>query len=345
MASSRTLSKLPIHWLRNTWIQLTLGFAVSILLGWLAVRGVDWGSVLDQFQSFPVWWAVVSILVVVLANVLRAYRWKVLFVGENVPFLRLFMVQNTGIGLNNVMPMRVLSEGVQYALLTVRYKINSGMALGTMGIERILDMVVTASLLMAGLTLIPDKGDVLPYVIGAFVFAILSVLAIPVVVRISSLPFLRQITLVAATIAYLSELSRDKRALVYSFLLTLAHWLLLGLGVWVLAHGMDVGISPFVATLTILGTLYFTTSVPSLPAGVGTFEFAVVYVLKLFDVDQAAAFSFAVVIHAVVFLPPIVVAAALVGSIGIHSLKHRGSGDAIFSPSPVMAQQGTRGDE
>lgn len=313
-------------------------------MGWLAVRGIDWGLVLDQFQHFPVIWAFASLLTVVVANIFRAYRWKVLFVGEPVSTLRLFMVQNTGIGLNNVVPIRVISEAVQYALLTLRYKVNNGVALGTMGIERVLDMVITASLLMAGLILIPDIGQARPYVIGAFVFAILSVLAIPLFVKLAGMGFFSRISLLAATIDYLSHVKQNKRALVQSFLLTLAHWLLLGLAVWVLAFGMDLGISPVVATLTILGTLYFTTSVPSLPAGLGTFEFAVVYVLKLFEVDHASAFSFAIVIHAVVFLPPIVVALALFSSFGLNPLKRTMQGTDI-APSPVMASPGSGGDE
>ncbi len=310
----------------------------------MAVRGIDWGLVLDQFQHFPVIWAFTSLLTVVVANILRAYRWKVLFIGEPVSLLRLFMVQNTGIGLNNVVPIRVISEAVQYALLTLRYKVNNGVALGTMGIERVLDMVITASLLMAGLILIPDIDQARPYVIGAFVFAILSVLAIPLFVKMAGMGFFGRIGLLSATIDYLSQLRQTKRALVQSFLLTLAHWLLLGLAVWVLAFGMDLAISPVVATLTILGTLYFTTSVPSLPAGLGTFEFAVVYVLKLFDVDHASAFSFAIVIHAVVFLPPIIVALALFSSFGLNPLKRTMQGAEITS-SPVMASPGRVGDE
>ena len=305
-------------------------------MGWLSIRGIDWGLVFDQFQDFPAAWAVASLTVVVAANVLRAYRWKLLFVGQQVPLLRLFLVQNAGIGLNNMVPVRVLSEGVQYALLTVRYKVNGGAVLGTMGIERILDMVVTASLLMAGLTLLPNKGEVLPYVIGAFVFAMLSVVAIPVVIKAGRFSFLRRIPLIAATITYLMELSKAKAVVGYSLLMTLGHWVLLGMGTWILAHGMDLGISPFVATLTILGTLYFTTSMPSLPAGIGTFEFAVVYVLKLFDVDQAAAFSFAVVVHAVLFLPPIVVVIGLFSSIGFNPSKQGGK--------PEGEQSGEQGE-
>lgn len=344
--TAQTLLKLSINWLRSTRARLILGLAVSLSLGWLSVRGIEWALVSDQFQEFPVGWVVASLLVVVTSNILRAYRWKILFVGHQVPLLRLFLVQNAGVGLNNMVPVRVLSEGVQFALMTLRYKVNGGAVLGTMGIERILDMVITASLLMVGLTLLPSKGEVLPYVIGAFVFAMLSVLAIPVVIKVRHFSFLRKIPLILATIEYLTSLSKAKVALGYSLLITLAHWVLLGLGAWVIAQGMDLGISPAVTTITILGALYFITSMPALPAGIGTFEFAVVYVLKLFDVDQEAAFSFAIVVHAVVFLPPVVVAIGLFSSIGLNPCKQEGQTEnPPASSSPLLANRAIGGGE
>ena len=195
-------------------------------------------------------------------------------------------------------------------------------------------MVVTATLLLAGLILLPNKGEFALYVVGAFVFAMGSLLAILFLVWVSSKPFLNRIPLLvsaagilsripllASAAGFLVELSKAKGVLVASVLLTLGHWLLLGLCAWVLAHGMGLGITPFVATLAILGTLYFATAMPALPAAVGTFEFAIVYVLKFFDVPQSLAFSYGVVIHAVIFLPPIIVAIVVFTAIGFRSVK------------------------
>ncbi len=102
----------------------------------------------------------------------------------------------------------------------------------------------------------------------------------------------------------------------------------MGLCAWILAFGMDLGISPFIATLAILGTIYLATSLPTLPASIGTFEFGMVYVLKFFDVEQAQAFSYAVVIHAILFLPPIVVALLVLPSFRLSSFRqmvHQGA--------------------
>ena len=333
------------RWLWDTQARLVLGVAISLLLGWLSVRGMDWGLVVDQFGDFPVGWALASLAILVLSSFVRAYRWQVLFIGQRVPLLRLFLVQNAGIGLNNLVPIRVVSEGAQFALLTLRYRIKGGVALATLGMERILDLVVTTVLLMAGLTLLPNKGDFLPYVVGAFVVAVGSVLAVPLLIWLCSRPLLNRIPLLVSTAGTLVDLTRARFSLAYSFLLTLVHWLLVGLCAWVLAHGMGLGISAFVATLAIVGTLYFATALPALPAAAGTFEFAIVYVLKLFGVSQSQAFSYGVVIHAVLFLPPIVIAILVFSRIGLRPIKWGESPVRWEEARAVSVKSGGRGAE
>ena len=88
----------------------------------------------------------------------------------------------------------------------------------------------------------------------------------------------------------------------------MGYWILLGLSAWVLAHGMGIDISLLVATLLVIGTLTFVALVPSLPASVGTFEFAVFYLLTTIGVGDGDALGFALVIHAILFMPPILIA-------------------------------------
>ena len=326
--------------LRDARVQVFLGVTVSLTLGWLAIRGIDWRLVGEQFGEFPLGWALASLAVMVLSSVVRAYRWQTLFVKERLPLARVFLVQNTGIGLNSLVPLRVAGEGAQFALLTRRYGVKGGVAVATMGVERVLDLVVTASLLMAGLTLIPDKGDVLPYVVGSFVVAVASVMVIPFLIRLSTKPLLRRIPLVVDTARYLTDLARAKFALTSAFFLTLAYWLMVGACGWLLAVGMDLGISAFVATLAILGAIYFTTTLPGMPASVGTFEFAIVYVLKLFGVDQAPAFSYAIGLHVILFVPPMLVAIGVVFALGLGPLGRKRSHPVGDSGLPKSSRIG-----
>ena len=52
----------------------------------------------------------------------------------------------------------------------------------------------------------------------------------------------------------------------------------------------------------------FVALVPSLPASVGTFEFVVYYLLTAFGVGPVEALGYALVIHAILFVPPILMA-------------------------------------
>jgi uncharacterized membrane protein YbhN (UPF0104 family) len=108
---------------------------------------------------------------------------------------------------------------------------------------------------------------------------------------------------------------------------------------------MGIQISLVVATLVIIATLTFATMIPALPAAVGTFEFALYYLLKPFEVAQPAALGFAVVIHIMLFLPPILI--GLLASsgwvLGPRSGGAAPSGDDLaveqFPPTPVKEEE------
>ena len=65
--------------------------------GMLAVRGLDWGLVLDTFTGVSLKMIALAIIVFFAANYLRAARWRVLFVGDEVSTNRLFIIQNIGL--------------------------------------------------------------------------------------------------------------------------------------------------------------------------------------------------------------------------------------------------------
>ena len=239
---------------------------------------------------------------------LRAYRWQVLLLGENVPLHRLFLVQNAGIGLNSLSPVRLISEAAQFILLTLRYQVRREMVAATLGVQRVLDFVIGALLLGVGLLFLPGLQVFALYVLGAGVLAVISILAVPLFIWLGARPGFTRMPLLASTSESLRELVQARIKLTFSFVLTLAYWLTLGLSAWVLAYGMGIEISILLATLLVIGTMTFVALVPSLPASVGTFEFAVYYLLTAFGVDPVEALGYALVIHAILFIPPIVIA-------------------------------------
>ena len=239
---------------------------------------------------------------------LRAYRWKVLFLGDKVPLHRLLLVQNAGFGINSLSPIRIISEVTQFILLTFRYPVKREVVAATLGVQRVLDFVIGALLLGVGLVLLLGLQGFALYVLGAGILAVISLLAVPAVIWIGARPSLSRLSLLASTSGSLRSLVNARLKLTVSFFLTLAYWLTLGASAWVLAYGMGIEISILLATLLVIGTLTFVAMVPSLPASVGTFEFAVYYLLTAFGIGPVEALGYALVIHAILFMPPILIA-------------------------------------
>ena len=303
----RSLALLVQSWLRKPWIRVPLGIAFGLGAGYWAVRDLAWTSLGDQLKNLSAPYALGSLGIVTLSVVVRVYRWRLLFVGQKVPLLRLFLVQNTGIGLNSVVPGLFLGEAVQFVLLTLRCQVKKEVAVTTLGFQRLLDFVISVSLLAVGLMLLPRLQGFAPYVIVAGVVAVASILAVPAVIWLGARPGLVRASWLVSTANSVLALVRAKINVTVAFLLTLAYWLLVGLAAWVLAYGMGIQISLVVATLVIIATLTFATMIPALPGAVGTFELALYFLLRPFEVPQSTALGFAVVIHTMLFLPPILI--------------------------------------
>ncbi|MDP3062776.1 MAG: lysylphosphatidylglycerol synthase transmembrane domain-containing protein, partial [Chloroflexota bacterium] len=306
--------------------QVAIGVVFSLGLGWLAVRGIKWSLVGQSFQDFSWWYAIMALGLFLLSLFLRAYRWQVLFVTERVSLFRLFLVQNTGIGLNNLSPVRVVSEPSQFAMLTLRYKVRGGVAAATLGMERVLDLVASTAVFATGLIFIPApaRGAFWWPVLVAFVLSSMAVLIFYLLGVASRKTFTGRLAFANSFLQSVARLERAKALLAYSLFLSVVYWFMVGVCAWLLSEGMGLGISPLISTLAIMSTLYFATVVPAMPGAVGTFEFAIVYFLgQFYGVGQAMAFSYALAVHALLFLPPTVIAILVIVTIGLTPRKGR----------------------
>ena len=297
-----------------------------MILGSFAIRGLDWYAVGEEFKSIHIIYTLCALCIFICARVLLAYRWQVLFLEDRLSLWRLFLIQNAGVGLNNLVPMGVIGEASQFILLTLKYKVRFGIGLATLGIERVLDLLSSTSILVAGLLLLPSKGVLLPYVGGVLIIAISSLVMVRIFIWLSTTTMFNFIPWLSDLGSSFVELTKARRRLSYSLFLTIAYWLIMGFAVWIVALGMDMRtlngeiLSPIIATVTVILTLYIITLVPSLPAAAGTFEFAIVYILKVFGVESEIAISYALVIHAILFLPPVVIAIIVFSDAGTRSI-------------------------
>ena len=302
--------------------RIVAGIAISIGLGWLSARGLDWSLVLESFGDVSLPMITLAVGVFIAASYLRAVRWRVLFVNGEVSTNRLFLVQNVGIGLNNLVPIRIASEAAQLAILSIKDRVQPSVALATLGMERVLDVVASAFILAIAFLFIPEIRDYGVYVWLALAFAALCIALVRLLAwggNGFTFTWMRRVPFLLSFMEAVRDLERERARLAASFALSVIYWLLVGVTAWIISISFQLSITPVTATMVIMATIFFATAVPAAPSAIGTFEFAVVYMLGLFGVIHEQAFGFAVITHAVFFLPPTLMAVLFLPREGIGS--------------------------
>jgi hypothetical protein len=316
-------------------IQLTLGILASLGLGWFASRGLDWHEVWSSLRDLPLYVVALALLAFLLSSLARAYRWRLFFIQERISVLRLFLIENIGLGVNNLLPVRIASEPTQFTILTLRDKISPGTSLATLGMTRIMDIWATTLLLALCLLFVPGAGQFARYAAGGFVFSLLLLALVRFLAWGShGLPIMKRLPLLRTFTASVAEMEHNKARLMAALLVSLAQWVILGISGWIVAWGMDINLSLAQAVLLILATIFVATSVPALPFAIGTFEAAMVYIMGLLDVDRNLAFPYALVMHAIIFLPPTLFTAVFLPRESIGSLRELRSRAQTWRETP-----------
>jgi len=303
---------------RRISLQIFGSIAISLFLGWLVIQGLEWGKLYQQLRDFPIGSFTAALGVFLVGIFLRAWRWHVLIVNEPISFMRLFLIQNAGIGLNNLSPIRVVSEPLQLALVTRRGGMSAATALATLAMEHIMDVFATAALLGIGVWLLPELRGFSIQLVGAVVFAGVSLIIFFVIAKgMNSIPGARRVEFLQRAIMATRSLGRSPIRLGASLGGTFAYWVLLGLSGWITAQALGIEVGVAAAVVLFMGSVFIVSAVPSPPGGAITFEAAVVYTLHLFGVSGEPALAFALIMHVIMFVPSTMIAFLVLPGEGI----------------------------
>ena len=252
--------------------RIVAGIAISVGLGWLTARGLDWSLVFDVFGDVSILMMSLAISVFIAASYLRAIRWRTLFVNGEVSTNRLFMVQNVGIGLNNLVPVRIASEAAQLAILSIKDRVRPSVALATLGMERVLDVVASALIMAIAFLFIPEISDFGVYVWGALGLAILSIILVRLLAWSGNkISWTRRFPSLLSFGKAVRDLERERGRLAASFAMSVIYWLLVGVTAWIISISFQLSITPMTATMVIMATIFFATAIPAAPSAIGTF--------------------------------------------------------------------------
>ena len=301
---------------------VVLATVLGGLLGWLVIRNAHWDEFRSAIFSADMTLVAAAALLVIVAAYLRGIRWKLLLLNENVGATRLFMIEQTGAALDTLSPVRVLDEVVQVGILALRDKIGLGKILATIALQRTFEFATTVMVLGTGALLLLQLRDFLPWIAIGLVLALAGLIALfaigPLLSRVKVLSHIRIASQFASAILLLRQ---HKRRALAAFLLSAAQTGLIGAVGWLvaLATGLQVSL-PAMIVITIAIT-FFSSTVPGLPMSIGTFEFAAVTILALWGIGREDAIAFSLLLHAVLFLPPILFAVIFLPREGLLSIR------------------------
>lgn len=300
-------------------LKLAAGVAISLLALFLAARGVDLagvGASLGQARPWLVALALASVLVNILA---KAVRWKLLMgdQGAGVSLGQALRLHLVGQMLNSVLPARVGDLSRVY--MAGDLGAPRAFVLATVAVEKAIDLLcyVLIFALLLLLMPLPDWVSQPAYVLIVVAGVASGAIALALLYR------RRVATLPGWALALLPAASRGRAdALAAQFLdglRVLLHgpsalrvmlwsgviWLTAALtnGLALLALGIA---APAVASLFVLFVLVAGINIPAAPGRIGVFQYLCVLALAVFGVAQAPALSFGILLHALVYLPPIV---------------------------------------
>lgn len=296
---------------------ILLGFAVSALFLWLAVKDVDIASVKSAFSGSVLWLAMPLLLSLLLFYWLKALRWAMLL-NPIHPFTTWQVIPSLMVGFagNNLLPAHA-GELIRVYLLGKQFRISKSAVLATVVIERLLDVVAVLLLIAVVLFFEADTQPELMY--GAYLAAIVTVCAVIFILMYVywtrqcitlldhlmtgwlkqswRLRLMTQLEMAAAGL----QIVRRPVALAGVLLNSIVQWMAMGLCLYLAFVALQLQV-PVAASILVLGLMVAGLSLPSAPGFFGTVELCFVLGLKPYGIDAGQAFSAGIFYHVLAYV-------------------------------------------
>ncbi|MDE2766460.1 MAG: lysylphosphatidylglycerol synthase transmembrane domain-containing protein [Chloroflexota bacterium] len=323
------------------WFRLVLSVVVGGGLAWLVTRSLDWAEVAATIRGFSdrLEYVFLAVAALLASGMLRAARWRVLMPGEPASFWQVYVTQNTGIGINNLLPIRMMSEPVQLILITRRYKTPFSTALASLVAGNVMDIFATVLLLGLGLVFVSSLRGASIQLAGFVILAVVTIGVLVVAAKgLGSIPVARNARFFQQVATAVGLLRERPMRLALSFGATTLSWGLMGMAGWLLAQGVGFDLNLLTMVVVLVAASFFTSAAPSLPGGIGAYHWAVVYTLGLLGIDQELATTLAFMMHLLVFAPPTAIALYMLSRVGAGMLlKRDGLAEAEMARNGRMA--------
>ena len=305
-----------------------VGLAVTVVCMYLAVRGVEIDDATEALRESDLVWLLPALPVFAGAIVLRGVRWWALYDAEQRPPLRAVMYGLlVGYFFNNILPARAGEAARVIALHSRAKRTSRAEIIATVVVERVFDILALLLILLCAYPWLPEISWLRnAAIIGAIITVVLAVLIVLIVRydaravhwllsplrRIRRPGFAERVEAAAINATRGLVALRNPVIAVRGFALTVASWVVLAISYWILMDAFHLDL-PFAAAILVTVAVNLSLVLPSSPAALGVFEAATIIALDAFDVPQAEALSYALVLHLLNLVPFLLIGALLLG--------------------------------
>lgn len=306
-----------------------LGLAIGVFAFWYAAHDVSWRALQQSLAQASLLWVGLSIVGVIGVALLKTARWQLLYrvTQHNVSFDRLFWTLMVAQMINLLIPIRI-GEVVRLGIMK-RHGQSVELTLPTLLIEKAVDLL-SAGLLLVSLTFVSAN-------LGQFRQTALGLVIISAIIFSGAFLLWHQRTTLEILLlrtmqsrlpavakswgerlqTFLGALGllTSRRALVGVLGWSLAIWLVSLLTIIALLIAFELTV-PLTAAILIMLAISFSNIFPSPPALVGLMPGIAVAILTPYQVPQASALGFGLVLNVVTVAPLVILGSwAILGEI------------------------------
>jgi hypothetical protein len=296
------------------------GFIISAVFLYLAFHKVNLQQMITAFSAVRVWYIVLAVIIYLFGLWIRAYRWKFLVNPvKQIPNTRLFPIMIIGYMANNVLPLR-MGDIYRAYVLGKKENISKSASLATIVVERIFDGLSMIMFLVIGLfalqshPLFTPQERTIIFFLSSSLLALFFFLMLMIWKRKLAESILHWGTGCLPTrfggkcqrwsSAFLDGLTvlRSGSVTIIVLGLSLFSWLIEAVMYLFVGYAMQL-VVPYYAGPIILAVSNLGMMIPSSPGAIGTFEYFFARSATLFSIDSTVAVSYAILVHALWWLP------------------------------------------
>ena len=306
--------------------QFWVGLVISTAFLYFTLRGMKLSALWDTVRTASYWWLVPGVAVYFVGVWVRTWRWHYLLRPiKKISTRSMFPIVAIGYMGNNIYPARA-GEVLRAAVLRQREDVPISVSLATVVVERLFDAVVMLGFVFFNLPelarLTQNSGfvgalnirDLAVWGAVVFIGALLVFLALAMFPRFTEklvdlvvtrlVPERWREKVRGITMKFLSGLEslRSPQEALMIFFTTVIIWLLETGKYWFVMHAFPFEVS-FFALMLMNGIVNLTTTLPSAPGYVGTFDAPGIALLQAYGVPGEVAAGYTLVLHGALWFP------------------------------------------